>query len=139
VSVLKQEQIKNLASKCEYYNLLGMEILDIGDGYIRFTFKDKAKLRNLSGKAVHGGAICSILDAAACLALDTLLPLDVLAVTVNIQVDFLMPLGVGKEVFAEGRVVRLGNNLSVSEAKLVDSEDNIIAKAITTLVQMTMS
>lgn len=135
MSSSKIEQIKILANKCEYYQLLGMEIEELGHGYARFRFKDQPKLRNLAGTAVQGGAICSILDAATAISLDTILPPDVFASTVNIQVDFLSSFNNEKDVFAEGKIIKDGNRMSVGEAVLVDSDGVILAKALATLIK----
>jgi uncharacterized protein (TIGR00369 family) len=135
MSNCKIDQIKKLADKCGYYNLLGMEIAELEYGYARFRFKDQPQLRNLAGTAVHGGAICSILDAATAISLDTILPQDTFASTVNIQVDFLSSFNGCQEVFAEGKIIKNGNRIAVGEARLVDSEGTIIAKALATLIK----
>ncbi len=66
---------------------------------------------------VHGGAITSVADSAAGYAALTLMPAGVGVLAVEFKINLLAPAQAARFV-AEGRVVRAGRTLSVSQAEV---------------------
>ncbi len=65
--------------------------------------------------ALHGGVISTLLDTVGgAIGLTTLVLPDDRLSTVDIRVDFLRP-GEPKDIYAEGRIVRSGNRIIVTE------------------------
>ncbi len=111
-----------------FYQLIGMEILELRSGYSRFRLGLHPELRNVSG-VVHGGAIASIADAAMGVALATLLdPLAQRPITVEMKINYTAPAREG-ELVAEGRVVQKGSTVTVTGAEVRDGEGGLVALA----------
>ncbi len=116
-----------------FYQLIGMEILELRSGYSRFRLNVTPQLRNVSG-IVHGGAIASITDAAMGVALATLLdPLVQRPITVEMKINYMAPSRDG-ELIAEGRVVQRGSTVTVTEAEVVNGEGTLVALAMGTFL-----
>src|SRR5437588_3686820 len=69
--------------------LLGMKVDDAGDGSVRLRLPFDERLLNLGGPTapVHGGAIATLIDTAACLAVWTQ-PETVRSATVSISINY---------------------------------------------------
>lgn len=116
-----------------YYQLLGMELLELGHGTCRFRLKAGEKLHNLGG-VVHGGALASVADAAMGVSLATLTdPRIERPVTVELKINFIAPVVEG-ELEARGRIVQRGRTVAVGEAEVTDTDGRLVAKAMGTFV-----
>ena len=116
-----------------FYQLLGMEILELRSGYSRFRLNVTRHLQNVSG-IVHGGAIASIADASMGVALATLLdPLVQRPITVEMKINYMAPSRDG-ELIAEGRVVQKGSTLTVTGAEVRNGNGELVAVAMGTFL-----
>lgn len=116
-----------------FYQLIGMEILELRRGYSRFRLNVTRNLQNVSG-IVHGGAIASMADAAMGVALATLLdPLAQRPITVEMKINYMAPSRDG-ELIAEGRVVQRGSTLTVTGAEVRSGNGELVAVAIGTFL-----
>ena len=116
-----------------YYQLLGMELIELGRGSCRFRLKADGKLHNLGG-VVHGGALASVADAAMGVSLATLTdPRSERPVTVELKINFMAPVVEG-ELEARGRIIQRGRTVAVGEAEVTDAEGRLVAKAMGTFV-----
>jgi uncharacterized protein (TIGR00369 family) len=77
---------------------------------------------------VHGGILVTLLDSCMAAALNTLLKPGVMAVTAQLNTNYLRP-GTGSELKAEARVIRLGTHLAVTEGRIVDLAGELVATA----------
>ena len=94
-----------------YYRLIGIEVIGLSPGRSRLRLKAGRELHNLGG-IVHGGALTSLADAAAGVALATLLDKDrERPMTVELKVNFCSP-AIEEELIAEGNVVNLSLRLN---------------------------
>ena len=81
------EQVRQVANRCHYYRLLGMEIKEIKKGVARLQMPFKQELTHPYG-IVHGGAIASLADSAVAMALVGLVgPKDRIA-TIGFKINF---------------------------------------------------
>ncbi|MHA1606574.1 MAG: PaaI family thioesterase [Candidatus Freyarchaeota archaeon] len=129
VRVGVDEFLSKLSEEIPYYRLLGMRIVEAGDG--RATLKMNVEEKHFQPQgAVHGGALASIADAAGAIALFTLANSGELVTTVELKVNFTSPVK-GGEVLAKGKVVHRGKTIGVCEVDVVN-EGKLAAKALAT-------
>lgn len=122
-------QSKNFDITMPFVELLGFRLLEKRDGTARVAFEPKPEHFN-SWKAIHGGAVMSLLDVAlssACRALDDSC---IGCLTVEIKVNFIA--AAAGPVVAEARAQRAGRSLLFSEGELRDESGATLAKAVGT-------
>jgi uncharacterized protein (TIGR00369 family) len=102
-----------LAAPCnQTYAALEMTI---SEGRARVEFRTGQKEQHAAG-GMHGSYYFKLLDDAAFFAASSLVP-DVFVLTANFTVSLLRPIAQGR-VYAEGRVVKPGENLYFAESVL---------------------
>jgi uncharacterized protein (TIGR00369 family) len=105
---------------------LGLRLLEIGGGRARVGFDPKPEHLN-SWKAIHGGGVMTVLDAALSSASRSLDEACIGATTVELKVNFIA--AARGPVIAEGRAQRAGRSLLFAEGELFDREGTVLAKA----------
>jgi uncharacterized protein (TIGR00369 family) len=80
---------------------------------------------------VHGGVIAALADTAAAIAAYTVSPQGVELVTIELKINYLLPIVEGT-VKAEGKVLRAGRNFVVVECDVRNGEAELAAKALMT-------
>ena len=80
---------------------------------------------------MHGGVLAALADTAAAIAAYTAVPRGTEVVTVELKINYLLPVGGGK-VRAEGKVLRAGRNFVVVECDVRNQKDAMVAKALMT-------
>lgn len=118
--------------KPHYYNLLGIDILDVRLGYARLSMAYDTKLTNPYG-FINGGFFSVLADAALACALlgmtdDTSTRR---LVSIEYKLNNIRPVK-GGSVIAEAEVVHLGKEIAVGEVEIRNEEKNIVAKALIT-------
>ena len=77
---------------------------------------------------VHGGFTSTLLDTALTLAVQTMLPQDRMATTVDLHVHMVRPaLPNGQRIRAEASAVHVGANLATAQGRVLSSEGKLIA------------
>lgn len=84
---------------------------------------------------VHGGMVTAIADSACGYAVLSLLPADAEVLTVEYKVNFLAP-AQGQRLVARGRVVRLGETVSVCAGDVFTAKDSAVTAVATMLTTM---
>jgi len=102
-------------------DMLNLELTEFSQGVCVYEGTPDAKHLNPRG-LIHGGWAMSILDAAAVLAVVTVLPKGRLCATSSLEVKFSRPIKVGMKCRAVGRVKSISSHLAHSKAKLIDIE-----------------
>jgi uncharacterized protein (TIGR00369 family) len=112
--------------------LLGMDIVEVGDGFATFTLEPDSRMLNPIG-SVHGGIAATLLDSCMGCAVHTTLPPGVGYTTAQLNLHYLrsMQPGMGR-VRATGTVLHRGRKQSTAEAKLVDERGRLLAHGTTT-------
>ncbi|HVB08496.1 MAG TPA: PaaI family thioesterase [Candidatus Acidoferrales bacterium] len=108
----------------------GFRLDDAGSGRTVLRMKVLPKHRQIHG-VVHGGVLASLADTAGGLATYLALPAGSRTATVEMKINFLEPVERGT-IFAEARVLRLGNYLAVVECDVNDDHGKLLAKALMT-------
>jgi acyl-CoA thioesterase len=102
-----------------------IKVLELSPGYAKVSMKMLPEYVNFNG-VVFGSIIMGVADYAFSLAINSLV-LPSLATQFNIYL--LSPAAVGDELIAEGRVLRSGKRLGISEMTVVNQNGKLIAKA----------
>lgn len=111
-----------------FYDFLGLEVDPREDkAVIRLPYRPD--LGN-SRDHVHGGAIATLLDAAASRAVRQANPQAAGVATINVTVHYLRP--GSKTLTAQGRVVSSGSSIAVAEAQARNAEGDLVASATAT-------
>jgi uncharacterized protein (TIGR00369 family) len=115
-----------------YADLVGAELVEVGDGTAVFVCTPDEATLNIAGIA-HGGLLASLMDFASGCALQSLQPPGTATATVEMKVNYMTPLGVGQRVEVRGRVVKAGRRIAFIEVE-ARTERDLIGTASTTMV-----
>jgi acyl-CoA thioesterase len=107
-----------------------IKVLELSPGYSRVSMKMLPEYVNFNG-VVFGSIIMAVADYAFSLAINSL-ALPSLATQFNIHL--LASTAVGDELTAEGRVIRSGKRVGISEMTVVNQTGKLIAKATGTTI-----
>lgn len=125
-----REIIRARVDSSPYYRLLGMEVTGLGPGWATFSMPAGMHLHNVHG-IVHGGAITSIADAAAGVALATVLEtFGERPITIELKLNFCGAVSEGV-LEARGTVVQKGGTIAVSEVEVTEG-GRLVAKGLST-------
>jgi len=131
---MKPEQKLAMASleRAPFSALLGLKILSAenGEAVVRMPFSET--ILNDGGPAVpiHGGAIASLADFAACAAIWSLAQTQ-RSMTVSMTVNFTGP-GIQSDLIARANVRRSGKRLASINVEIHDQADALVADALVT-------
>ncbi|MBP1697611.1 MAG: thioesterase superfamily protein [Deltaproteobacteria bacterium] len=124
------EQIRKVANNSPYYQLLGMEIMEIKEGESKIQMPFKQGLTH-PYRIVHGGAIASLADSGVAMALISLVePKDRIA-TIEFKINFFAPVSKG-DLEAHAKIIHKGSKTAVGEVEVKNEEGKLVAKVIAT-------
>ena len=126
------EAVTEVVNRSPYFSLLSMEIRDLQWGTALLEVQLEEKHLQPFG-FVHGGAIASLMDAAAFWAVFPQVENGMGLTTVEIKVNFLAPTQKGKLV-AKGRCIRLGKTLALGETEIRNTEGVLVAHGTATMM-----
>lgn len=117
--------------------LLGMSIVDIGEGHATFELSPDERMLNPLG-TVHGGIAATILDSCLGCAVHTTLAPGEGYTTAQLNLHYLRPMlpGMGP-VRATGTVIHRGRKQATAEGRLVGPDGKVIAHGTTTCLILT--
>ena len=115
------EKVQNLT----FHRFIGLTITGYGNGYCSIRVPVSENVLNPCG-VVHGGIIYSLCDVAAYIAASTTLADDQLAVTSDINASLLSAAMQGS-LRVEANVIKVGKRICYLEARVTDTEGNLIA------------
>ncbi|NNL78279.1 MAG: PaaI family thioesterase [Desulfobacterales bacterium] len=127
------KKVNQLVNRSPYFELLSMEIRDVGPGFSVLEI-DLTKKHLQPFGFVHGGVFASMIDAAAFWAIFYQIEDHNTGVTtVDLKLNFLAPAAAGKLV-AKGRQIKLGKTLGYAEAEVNDVDGKILAHGTSTVI-----
>ena len=126
------EAVERVVNQSPYFSLLSMEIKDLQWGTSLLEIQLGEKHLQPFG-FVHGGAMASLMDAAAFWAVFPQVENGMGLTTVEIKVNFLAPAQKGKLV-AKGRCIRLGKTLALGETEIRNTEGVLVAHGTATMM-----
>jgi uncharacterized protein (TIGR00369 family) len=112
------------------WNLLGIEVVEIRDGYSRLTMPFNEKLTQAYG-IVHGGVVFTLADSAVAVSVASLVEPTKKFVTVEMKINFLEPI---KEGIIEARAVVLRKGRIMPAEVDIFNRQELVAKAIATYI-----
>jgi uncharacterized protein (TIGR00369 family) len=116
------------------FGAMNVTLEGVSPGEAVFGLDPDESLYNPIG-AVHGGAICTILDSATGCAVHSTLDAGWGYTSIEIKVNYLRgTTDDSGHLTATGRVVKAGSRVAFAEASLTDSQGRLIATASSTLL-----
>lgn len=118
-------------------SLIGLRLLRYGEGTGVVEVDLSERHHNPMG-TVHGGILCDLADAAMGVAVATTLDGLETFTTLGLQISFFRQVQQGR-LTATAKVLRRGRTTAYCECRIIDVEDNLIAKANSTCLLLAMS
>ena len=112
--------------KYPYENFLDMYIVEKKEGFCKIGLTYRKELTNPHGN-FHGGVIASIIDTAAVQGLNTIFPKGS-HLTVDLGIRYKNPSNAA-EIFAEARPRHLKGKFFITDVRVLDRENKLIAWA----------
>jgi uncharacterized protein (TIGR00369 family) len=123
------KRIAGVIARTPYMKHLAMEFVDAGEGWARLAMRYQDE-NSTAFKALHGGAISSLLDTTGAMAAWTTSEIATpryFGSTVGINVNYLSG-AIGEDVFAEGRVLRRGKEIIYSDVRVTNAAGKLLAQ-----------
>jgi uncharacterized protein (TIGR00369 family) len=115
-------------------SLFGFVVTQVGEGEVQVACRPEEAYYNPLG-IVHGGLLCTLLDTAMGLSLQTLMPSGASFSTIEIKVNFLKAVRAGDgELTGHGRVIKRGSRVSFTEAEVRDPGGSLVGTATSSLL-----
>ncbi|MCH8010236.1 MAG: PaaI family thioesterase [Chloroflexi bacterium] len=108
---------------------LGMELVDASDSYAKLKLRYQDE-NSTAAKALHGGAIASLIDTTGAMAAWTTAEVATpkyFGSTVGVTVNYLSAV-IGQDCFAEGRVLKRGKEVIYSEVRVTNEDGKLCAQ-----------
>ena len=114
--------------------LLGIDVVERGEGETIFKLEAEERHSNPMG-TIHGGILCDLADAAMGMAFFTTLEEGESFTTLELKINYLRPFWTGT-LLAHGKVVSRGKTIGLTECRIVDDRDRLIAHATSTCMAL---
>ncbi len=114
--------------------LLGIELVEAGDGECTMRLEAGEQHSNPMG-TIHGGILCDIADAAMGMAFFSTLGEGESFTTLELKINFLRPFWTGT-LLAHGKVVSRGKTVGLTECRVVDDQERLVAHATSTVMAL---
>jgi uncharacterized protein (TIGR00369 family) len=112
-----------------FWRHLGIEVDDARPGWVRLRVPVRDELRNAAAAPLHGGVYSALVDTAVGGALSTLHEASAGGVgqtTLDLNVTFIAGATEG-DVFAEGRILKMGRTIAFGETRITDASGRLLA------------
>jgi uncharacterized protein (TIGR00369 family) len=130
-SVPLQDFLLRVANrKIPFWSTIGMEVVDTKAGWARVRVRFSQHLINANGM-MHGGVVFSAADAAAAVAVRSLLAEGERTATTELKINFIKPVA-EFDIVAEATILHRGRNTAIGDVTVTDAAGNLVAKALTT-------
>jgi len=116
-----------IMNEAPYFRLLGMELVEMAEGYARLIVPVKEKLNSYLG-ALHGGVLSSLADSAVAMALRTVIEPTEKPITVEMNINYLGMIQ-GDQAIAEARIISRGRTIAVGDVDITDKSGHLVAKS----------
>lgn len=123
---LTRAEAERLLADCPLHAAIGLELAGWDGSGVRFDFRPPALVRAADQGGVHGGALATALDTAACFAVIVTIGQD--CSTVDLRTDFLRP-AIDSTFTVVGELGRAGQRFAWADATLCTTEGRMIARA----------
>lgn len=117
------DNVNRLLEKDEFSRWLGIELMEVKDGYCKIQFELRPEMQNGFGIA-HGGVIFSASDTAFAIASNTY---GELSVALDVSISFLRPGIIGKKIMIEAKEIHRGKTTALYDITSYNEEDKVVA------------
>lgn len=114
--------------------LIGFQLVAVEPGYARLELQAGPRHAKPMG-TLHGGILCDIADAAMGIAYASNLGQGESFTTLELKINFLKPVWNAK-LTAEGRVVKNGRTVGMTECDIFDQHGKLVARASSTCMTL---
>lgn len=114
--------------------LIGIDLVEAGGGECTMKLEAGEQHSNPMG-TIHGGIICDVADAAMGMAFFSTLEEGETFTTLELKVNYLRPFWTGT-LLAHGKVVSRGKTVGLTECRVVDENERLIAHATSTCMAL---
>lgn len=114
--------------------LVGFRITEVEPGRAVFEMETGPHHANPMG-TLHGGILCDIADAAMGIAYASMLGEGETFTTLELKINFLKPVWNAK-IRAEGRIVKRGKTVGMTECDVFDETGSLVARASSTCLTL---
>ena len=128
-SAANLKRIGSVIARTPYMKHLAMEFLEGSDGWARLAMRYQDE-NSTAFKALHGGAISSLIDTTGAMAAWTTAEIATpryFGSTVGINVNYLSG-AIGEDVFAEGRILKRGKEIIYTDVRVTNGEGKLLAQ-----------
>ena len=108
-----------------YFELLGMQVTELGIGYAKVEMDLQRKHYNPFG-AIHGGVYSSIVDTAAYWSIYCELDENIGYTSIDLSMNNLSMIREG-EIIVEGNSIKIGRSICLAEATAKDVHGKLLA------------
>ena len=126
----RQKVLERSKERIPFWDLLGIDLLDIKLGWAKLRLPYTDKLSNAGGIA-HGGAVFSVADSAVGTALTSMKERGESISTIEMKINYVKAFS-GGAIEVEAWILHKGRNTALGEAEVVDDEGSRVAKAVAT-------
>ena len=114
--------------------LIGFERLSFGDGKCTMRLEAGEQHSNPMG-TLHGGILCDLADGAMGMAFFSTCAEGETFATLELKINFLRPFWTGT-LLAHGKVISRGKSVGLTECRVVDADERLIAHATSTVMAL---
>ena len=119
------EKVQELVTRAPYHKWLGLRVAAVHDDGIELTATWREEwVVNPDRRYTHGGVLATLIDLGADWAMARKTGRGV--PTIDIRIDYHAPAMPG-DLTVKGRIVRMGSQLSTSEAQVYDAQGKLLA------------
>jgi len=122
-----------------FWQHLGIDVVDVREGWARLRVRVRDDLRNAPGAPVHGGVYAALVDAAVGCALSTVNEASgggVGQTTLDLNVTYLAAAR-GAEIYAEGALLKRGRTIAFGDVRVTDADGSVVAVGRATYMVLT--
>ncbi len=118
-----QAVVDHMMLKDLFSQWLGIEVLEIREGYSRLSMKVRKEMIN-GFDIVHGGIAFSLADSAFAFACNNR---NNLSVALDTAINFIKPVKVGDELFAEAKELHNGRSTGLYHIEIRNQNKEVVA------------
>ena len=118
-----QQVVNHMMEHDLFSRWLGIEVLEVNEGYSKITMAVRAEMINGFG-IVHGGIAFSLADSAFAFACNNR---NVLSVALDTSINFLKPVHVGDVLIAEAKELHNGKSTGLYHISISNQHEHVVA------------
>jgi len=122
-NIFAKKVVDEMMEKDLFSNWLGIELLEISEGYSKIKMSIRNEMVNGFG-IVHGGVTFSLADSAFAFACNNR---NNLSVALDTSINFIKPVHVGDVLIAEAKEIHNGKSTGLYQISIVNQHNNTVA------------